>query len=125
MRTFGKSQGGGRRNAARAQAPLLAILSSVASDHRAAIMNLSLSGARFSAPDLPAEGEKVAFRADTVQAFGTVVWSRGRECGVVFETPLAAGDVERLRRAADLPPLPGLSIQDRCASEDWNLRAAG
>ena len=103
MRNFGKSQGGGRRKAGRAEAPLLALLSTVADDHRAAIVNVSRAGARLSAPYLPREGEQLIFTADHVQAFGKVVWSGRNECGVVFEAPIGADEVERLRDAANLP----------------------
>jgi hypothetical protein len=112
MRSFGKSGGGGRRGAQRAQAPLLALVSTVVNVHRAAIMNLSRTGAQLSAPDLPNEGQDLVFRADSVQAFGKVVWARGNQCGIAFQSPLAAPEVERLRRAADLPTVAGLSIQD-------------
>jgi PilZ domain len=85
-------------------------------------MDVSRTGARLSAPDLPSEGQDLVFRADNVEAFGKVVWSRGNECGIAFGTPLTSTDVERLRRAADLPLCPGLSIQDDAA---WSSAASG
>ena len=112
MHSFGKSQGGGRRGAQRAQAPVLAVASTVANVHRAAIMNVSRMGAQLSAPDLPVEGQAVVFRADSVEAFGKVVWVRGNQCGIAFKNPLASHDVERLRHAADLATVPGLSVLD-------------
>jgi hypothetical protein len=105
MRLFGKALGGGRRSAVRTQAPLLAVLSTVADDHRAAIVDVSELGARLCAPYLPSEGENLIFTADHVQAFGHVIWSRRNECGIAFESMITSGDVERLRRAADLPTI--------------------
>jgi len=112
MHSFGKSEGGGRRGAQRAQAPVLAVASTAVNVHRAAIMNVSHTGAQLSAPDLPGEGQDVVFRADSVEAFGKVVWARGNQCGIAFQSPLASQDVERLRRAANLPTIPGLSVLD-------------
>ena len=102
MRVFGKSDGGGRRKAARADAPLLATLSTITDDHRAAIVNVSRMGARLTAPYLPQAGEKLIFTAEQVQAFGEVVWSRKNQCGIVFESVILPGEVERLKRAANL-----------------------
>ena len=103
MRTeFGKCEGGGRRKAARTDAPLLATLSTVVEDHRAAIVNVSRSGARLTAPYLPQPAEKLIFTAEDVQAFGEVVWSRNNQCGVVFESAILPAEVARLKRAANL-----------------------
>ena len=102
MRAFGKAEGGGRRRAARAEAPLLGTLSTVQDDYRFGLVNVSSTGARVSAPDLPTEGEEVIFRADRVQSFGRVVWARDGQCGVAFEAPIFAGDVQRLSHEGDL-----------------------
>ena len=97
MSAFGKSKGGGRRSAKRVTAPMLAVLSTIEQDHRAALVNISSSGARLCAPNLPEEGSEVIFRASGVSAFGRVVWSHGAECGVAFDGSIIASEVERLR----------------------------
>ena len=122
MPTFGKSQGGGRRKAPRSNAPLLVALSTVTQDFRAAIVNISQSGMRLSAPELPAEGEELMFRADRVQAFGKVIWKRGNECGLEFETPLSSAEADALRQAANLPSGIALSAEEKATLEDWQLR---
>ena len=122
MSTFGKSEGGGRRKAPRSNAPFLVGLSTVAEDFRAAVVNISRTGARLSAPELPTEGEELMFRADRVQAFGKVVWKRGNECGVAFDRRLSTGEVDALREAAKLPSGIGLSAEEKAALEDWQLR---
>ena len=113
--------GGGRRKAPRAAAPQLAVLSTVTADHRAALVNISRIGARFSAPNLPGRGEELIFRADNVQSFGRVVWSDGGQCGVAFEAPLATAEVDRLRSHADDWIFAGLSIEQAAAAEEWDL----
>jgi len=102
MSTFGKSNGGGRRRSARARTPVLGTLLTVANDYRFGLVNLSSTGARVSAPELPPEGEEVIFLADKVQSFGQVVWARNGQCGVAFEAPILAGEVQRLQREGDL-----------------------
>jgi len=124
MSTFGKAKGGGRRKAARASAPVLGTLSTVGSDYRCGLVNLSSSGARVSAPYLPDVGEEVIFHADKVQSFGRVVWAREGECGVQFEAPMLAGEVQRLRREGALWNLVGMSAEERSAAEEWEFGVA-
>ena len=121
MGSFGKSQGGGRRKAPRSPAPLLAVLSTVTADHRAALVNVSRTGARFSGLDLPREGEELMLRAGHVQSFGRIIWSAAGQCGVAFETPLALEEVERLRVHADEWIFAGLSAEESAAAEQWEL----
>jgi PilZ domain len=116
MGTFGKAKGGGRRSTARAQAPLLATLSTIANDYRVGLVNLSDNGARLSALDLPAEGEDVMFRAGEVLTFGRVIWSDDRECGVSFETSLTPTEVECLRRQTRIWTLAGHSSNSALSS---------
>lgn len=99
---FGKSAGGGRRRARRAPAPQLSVLSTVTTDHRVGLVNLSSCGVRVTAPDLPDEGEQVVFKAAGMQSFGHVVWSRNGQCGIAFDTPMPAEQVNRLRSEADM-----------------------
>lgn len=111
MSTFGKSSGGGRRKTARAPLPLLAVISTVAYDRRVGLMNVSTTGVRLTSPDLPREGETVVFRSDSVQCFGRVVWARRGQCGVEFDEPISAEQVEQLRAEADVgSDLPYLSF---------------
>lgn len=100
MNMFGKSHGGGRRKSARDSAPLLAVLSTLANDTRVGLLNVSSQGVQLMAPDLPDAGEDVILQAESDQFFGRVIWSRNGQCGVAFEAPLAADQIERLRREA-------------------------
>ena len=124
MNAFGKAKGGGRRAAARFQAPVLAVLATVTEDHRVAIVNLSGTGARLSGPDLPAEGEDVIFRAEGLQTFGQVIWSRSTQCGVAFESPVTAEEVLRVRREAGVATVPGLSAHERAAAVESEIGTA-
>lgn len=98
MTAFGKSKGGGRRKTARKPAPLLAVLSTPTCDRHVGLVNMSSGGARLKAPDLPAVGEEVVLQADRVKFFGRVIWSDAGQCGVAFDSPVTADDLERIRR---------------------------
>ena len=100
MTTFGKSEGGGRRRGQRDAAPQLAVLSTIASDRRVGLINVSSQGVRLTAPDLPQEGEDVIFQAESIQLFGRVVWARGGQCGVAFAAPMSPDQVARLQSEA-------------------------
>jgi hypothetical protein len=108
MSTFGKAKGGGRRKTERTQTPLLGTLSTVGNNYRFGLVNLSSTGARVRAPYLPSAGEEVIFRADSVQSFGQVVWAHDGECGVAFEAPIFAGEVQRLRQEGAIWTLAGV-----------------
>ena len=98
MTTFGKSKGGGRRKTARKSAPLLAVLSTPTCDRHVGLVNVSSGGARLKAPDLPVAGEDVVLKADRIKCFGRVVWSDAGQCGIAFDPPVAADELERIRR---------------------------
>lgn len=117
MNSFGKQQGGGRRSAARSAAPIMAVLTTLSGSRSAVLSNVSSTGARFRATDLPQMGEELQIRIDRIQAFGTVVWSEHGECGVVFDAPLHPGEEQTLREtvAAAL----GLPADMRAAFDNW------
>jgi len=100
MSAFGKAEGGGRRRSSRASAAQLAVLSTISSDTRVGLMNVSSRGVRVTAPELPAQGEDVLFQADSIQLFGQVAWARGSQCGVTFLSPMSPDEVEQLKREA-------------------------
>ena len=101
MSEFGKAEGGGRRESLRACVPQLAILSTIASDRRVGLINVSSRGVCVTAPDLPALGEDVVFQADSIQLFGQVAWANGNQCGVTFLAPMTQDQVEELQREAN------------------------
>ena len=119
MSEFGKSDGGGRRRTLRATMPLLAVISTVGEERRVGVINVSRSGVQLTSPDLPPEGEMVIFHSESVQSFGRVAWCRDGQCGIAFEGPISAGQVERLRQevsiAADLPYLSFARVEEKAA----------
>lgn len=119
MRAFGKSNGGGRRGAARDIAPLPAVFMTIARSDKAAVIDISCTGARLSGRDLPRQGEEMEIKVEEVRVFGIVAWAENDECGVAFDAPLMPFEVDRLRRKAGIPTLAALSVEDRLALESW------
>jgi hypothetical protein len=97
MRSFGTSQATGRRSVPRTQAHVFAVLSTSAGQHRAAIIDISRTGARLRGENLPAVGEPLTLLAVDVRVAGDVVWSEGSLCAVEFATPIASAEVNLLR----------------------------
>jgi hypothetical protein len=121
MSAFGKSEGGGRRSMARSAAPLTVVLATLTSSRSATLANVSSTGARVRAHNLPKMGEDVVVNIDRVQAFGTVAWSESGECGIAFDHPLDPADesylCEMVAASRGLPP------DMRAAFENWIVGA--
>lgn len=124
MRTFGKCAGGGRRSAGRTAIPLAAILTTLRRSWCAALVDLSCTGARLRGAGLPPNGEVLEIKIESVRTFGTVIWSKGDQCGLRFDEPLMPSEVERLRREGTAENLRRLSVDERLALEDWLFGAA-
>lgn len=97
MRSFGVSQARGRRSMPRAQAPLVAVLSMSAGDHRVALVDISRTGARLRGKLLPDVGQLGIFVADKIKVAAEIVWRDTGSCAVEFDTPIAGSEVQRLR----------------------------
>lgn len=102
MRSFGSSHARGRRSVPRAQAPLLAVLSTPLGQHRTTLIDISRTGARLGGDSLPEVGEQLTFEAADVQVGCDVVWREADLCAVEFETPIAAPEVLRLQSLGSL-----------------------
>jgi hypothetical protein len=122
MHKFGKKQGGGRRCAAREEAPLTAVFTTITYSHSALLVDVSCTGARLRGDYLPSKGEEIMLSVENLRAFGIVVWSRRGECGVRFELPLEPLDIHDLRQK--VRERAGLPRELRDALEDWSAGLA-
>ena len=122
MSTFGKSKGGGRRAAARTEAPLIAIVTKLRDSRSEIVRDISTTGAKVSGPGLPDVGAEVFLTLEGVIAFGKIVRSIGTERGIAFDEPLSLAEERRLRhkviQAHGLPP------EIRAAFDDWTVGVA-
>jgi len=119
MSTFGQCEGGGGRSAARMSMPLIAVVTTMKESHSAVLVDLSATGAKLRGSGLPAISEELFVTIESVIAFGVVTWATETERGIVFDEPLRAADVARLRqkvaKARGLPP------ELTAALDDWAL----
>lgn len=119
---FGKRKGGGRRSAARAAAPLMAVVSTVAASRSAEVVDVSSTGVRLQGDHLPHLGDELSVNMEGVTAFGMVVWEHGTERGVQFDSPLDVVDDQTLREK--IIKAGGVSAERRAAIDDWTLGVA-
>jgi hypothetical protein len=64
------------------------------------VSDLSPTGARFEAKDLPEAGEEVLMLAGTREAFARVVWRTDKTCGVHFDDTLDEVELSRIKQEA-------------------------
>src|SRR5688572_19233357 len=122
MTVFGKRMGGGRRSAARREGPLIAVLTTLKASHSAVLADISATGARLRAAQLPDMGEVLTLRIDAVEAFGAVIWVEAGECGIAFDRPLAPDEEQLLRQK--VAETHGLPPDIKAAYDSWVLGCA-
>lgn len=94
MGVFGKRFGGGRRNANRVDAPLLAVITSPRTTEKATLVNVSSEGALLRSGCAPESDETLFISMDGVKAFGTVRRVSPDEFAVAFDPPLEDEQLE-------------------------------
>lgn len=121
MPTFGKRNDGvtGRRKSARSRMMIPVVIKSFSTLSPVELLNLSSTGARLRKSYLPPANQGILARADTVEAFGTVVWNRAGMCGVHFDEPLSPLAVHKLEHASEMSIRANQSPSDQIAAEDW------
>lgn len=117
---FGKRVGGGRRVARRLPIELPALILGLQHSETAALEDLSATGAKLRASDIPSKGDDVWLKVGTVSVLATVVWSADGHCGITFDTPLDPMQLHLLEaegsRARYFRVTPELTL----AAEDWS-----
>lgn len=117
MTQFGKRSGGGRRRARREPSAATAVFTTVASSHRAILLDLSATGARMQSDTLPAVGEELIVTIELVRLFGSVAWVDGAQFGVGFDSAIPPAQLEQLRRR--LVKATGVNPELASALDDW------
>lgn len=126
MTTFGKRIDGvtGRRAAPRKQILLPAAVTTPTASIQLELLNISSTGARLRGDTLPRIGQDVLLKSENVEAFGTVVWNRGKLCGVHFDEPLSDLSLHRLRHEGSLSILARVTPDERLAADAWSHGSA-
>lgn len=106
----------------REAAPVLVLLSTLARTYEAVLVDISATGARISALELPKPEEDLYFSVAKLKTVASVRWRRGGQCGIQFQEPLRQEEVINVRREA--ANYAGLPPALRAAMDDWVLGLA-
>lgn len=109
----------GRRNRSRLRVRLPAKLETRTETSRVILADLSTTGARVLAEDLPKIGTEAVLHWDKYDAFGEVVWAEGVHCGIAFFDPIPEQDVLATRELDDAARLPQDRELLRQAARHW------
>jgi len=111
MNGFGKRIDGleGRRKALRDKVVLAASAMSIESSAAVVVTDVSSKGAKLLGKDLPSRGANVLVTVGEVELFAKVAWCGHNECGVTFETPLAAAQVKQIKHEGHWQKVMGVT----------------
>lgn len=109
----------GRRAEPRAYIQLPASVEDLHGRHSANLLDVSRTGARIEAVDIPAVGKAVVLRCGGIDTFGTVVWNVSGRCGVHFDEPIGGRDLVALRAVAVAAERSGMTPEELQATADW------
>ncbi len=93
------------------------------------LRNLSSDGAQVEGSEVPVEGSRLLFRKGDLALAGTVIWTKGKQAGILFAQELDPATVlnhvpaARPRKTGDFrrPGLstPRLTEQERSLAKSW------
>ena len=109
----------GRRAEPRAYIQLPASVEALDGRNSVSLLDVSRTGARLEAADLPAVGKDVVLRCGAIDTFGTVVWNISGRCGVHFDEPIGGQDLMALRAVAVAAEHSGMTPDELQATADW------
>jgi len=109
----------GRRTEPRAQILLPASVDALSGHNRVGLLEVSRTGARLEAADLPGVGKDIVLKCGSIDTFGTVVWNVSGRCGVHFDEPISGQDLVALRAVAAACERSGMTPEEMQATADW------
>ena len=80
---------------------------SVTRSRSVVVHDISANGAALGGRDLPPAGDDVVMVVGPFDSFGRVVWRSGDNCGISFEEPIHAEQIERMKESADWAEVTG------------------
>ena len=105
----------GRRAASRVRVEIELRAITLGGTVKATLLDLSTTGARITQPDGLSVGADAVLMWEGFEAFGTVAWTEGGQCGMTFDEPIADHVVSATRLADDAGP----DGDFRLAAEAW------
>ncbi len=73
---------------------------------------------------MPTKGDPLVLKIGIFEAFASVRWVRGAQCGIQFDNPLTEELVEKVRGEAKLLMSSPVYLESMLALEDWNTGLA-
>jgi hypothetical protein len=92
--------------------------------HPALLFNISQTGAKLRAKSAPSKGVELFLQVGALDVYAHVVWRRGEVCGLRFDVPIRAWDVEQLRLEAQKGTSAKLTAAVKGGDDDWNTGVA-
>jgi len=109
----------GRRAEPRALIGLRASTETLSRRGTATLLDLSCAGAQLKGEGLPDPGKEVVLTCGDTEVFGTVLWTHGDRCGVLFDEALPRPVLAELRRAAGNSANSRITEDEIQAAADW------
>ena len=118
---FGKriDKPGGCRRAVREDILIRTALMTMTDSLNVDLLDLSKSGARLRGAHLPSTGQEVLLLVARLEAFGTIIWRDGDECGVHFDFALSNSALATLEGERSQIALSGRDAYTKLAVGDW------
>ena len=109
----------GRRGEPRAYILLPAAVEGLDGRTSVRLLDVSRSGARLEAADLPVVGRDVVLKCGAIDTLGTVIWNVCGRCGIHFDEPLRGPDLMALRAFAVAAERSGMTPEELQATAAW------
>jgi hypothetical protein len=71
------------------------------------VKDISANGAAIGGRDLPPPGDDVMMIVGPFDSLGRVVWQSGDHCGITFDEPIRADQIEQMKESADWAEVAG------------------
>jgi len=104
--SFSDGSRAGRRGRSRLRLRLPARLTTVSATTPVILLDLSLTGAKITAPQAAKTGQQCFVNWEGHEAFGTLVWVRSGMCGIAFDRAITPAQLIETRDRFDCDPLP-------------------
>ena len=121
MTDFGKRRDGpgGRRAAAREPVLLNAALLTLRASRTVTLLDVSRTGARMRVKQPLCLGQQIWLKVNPADIFGTIVWMKGHDCGLLFDAPLSPDEAASLQARGKVVFCAGLTEDEQLGAEDW------
>jgi hypothetical protein len=109
----------GRRSEPRAYVVLPALTQALSGHRSVKLLDVSQTGARIEADDLPPVGRDIVLKCAGIDTIGKVTWAASGRCGVHFYEPIPIRELVAIRDLAQSFEGSDMTAEEREAAADW------